>query len=123
MSRLAKSEPGRDDWQRDLGVTYSAVGDVLKTQSKMCDALKSYQESVTILERLAKANSEWQRDLSVTYVRLADFYQASGQSAKARKAFAAGRAIMARLVALFPQQARLKQDYAWFDAQKSAQLK
>jgi hypothetical protein len=59
----------------------------------------------------------------VTYVRLADFYRTSGQPAKARQAFAAGRAIMARLVAQFPQQTKLKQEFAWFDAQKSAQLK
>jgi hypothetical protein len=32
MTRVAKADPGNAGWQRDLAVTYSAVGDVLKVQ-------------------------------------------------------------------------------------------
>jgi hypothetical protein len=53
----------------------------------------------------------------VTYVRLADFYKKSGRSSAARKALATARVIMARLVAQYPQQAKLKQEFAWFDAE------
>jgi hypothetical protein len=66
------------------------------------EALNSYQASLAIMARLAKAdlgNAGWQRDLSVTYVRLADFYRKSGRSSDARKALATARVIMARLVA------------------------
>jgi hypothetical protein len=39
--------------------------------------------------------------------------------AKARDALAAGRAIIGKLVEHYPDQARWKQDLAWFDAQIS----
>jgi len=90
-------------------VTYSGVGDVLKAQGKPREALKSYQASTAIMDRLATLdprNRGLQRDLSVTYVRLADFYRDSGRSAKARKAFAAASAIMTRLAGQIPQPAK-----------------
>jgi tetratricopeptide (TPR) repeat protein len=120
MSRVAKADPGNAGWQRDLAVTYSTVADVLKVQGKLREALNSYQASLAIMARLAKAdlgNAGWQRDLSVTYVRLADFYRKSGRNSDARKALATARVIMARLVAQYPQQAKLKQEFAWFDAE------
>jgi hypothetical protein len=83
-------------------------------------AAQRYQASLAIMARLAKAdlgNAGWQRDLSVTYVRLADFYKKSGRNSDARKALATARVIMARLVAQYPQQAKLKQEFAWFDAE------
>ena len=48
---------------------------------------------------------------------LADFYRKSGKDTMARKTLAAARGIMARLVAQFPHQAQLKQDYTWFGPQ------
>jgi hypothetical protein len=104
-------------------VTYSAVGDVLKVQGKLREALQSYSASLAIMDRLAKTdvgNADRQRDLSVTYVRLADFYRKSGRNSDARKALATARVIMARLVVQFPQQAKLKQEFAWFDADAAA---
>jgi tetratricopeptide (TPR) repeat protein len=120
IGRVARGAPGNAGWQRDLSATHSGVGDVLMAQGNLRDALKSYAASLDIVERLAKAepgNAAWQRDLSVTYVKLADFYRKSGKDTKAHKALAAARGIMARLVAQFPNQVRLKQDYAWFDPQ------
>ncbi len=120
MSRVAKADPANAGWQRDLAVTYSTVGDALKVQGKLREALNSYQASLAIMVRLAKAdlgNAGWQRDLSVTYVRLADFYKKSGRTSDARKSLASARVIMARLVAQYPQQTKLKQEYAWFDAE------
>ncbi|MEL4383171.1 tetratricopeptide repeat protein, partial [Shewanella algae] len=77
--RLAKTDPGNADWQRDLSVTYNRVGDVQQAQGDLSAALTSYQASLAIAERLAKAdagNAGWQRDLSVTYNRVGDVQQA-----------------------------------------------
>ena len=43
VARLAKSDPGNAEWQRDLSVSYNKVGDVQKAQGDLTGALKSYQ--------------------------------------------------------------------------------
>jgi phage tail protein X len=68
--RLAKSDPGVADWQRDLSQSYAKVGNMQVAQGHQPEALTAYQASLAIAERLAKAdpgNARWQRDLSVSY--------------------------------------------------------
>ncbi len=54
FERLAKSDPGNADWQRDLSVSYNKVGDVQMAQGDLKAALKSYSDSRAIFERLAQ---------------------------------------------------------------------
>jgi hypothetical protein len=75
ISRLAKADPGNAGWQRDLSVSDNKIGDVLKAQGNLPEALKSYRDGLAIADRLAKAgpgNAGWQRDLSVSYDRVGD---------------------------------------------------
>jgi tetratricopeptide (TPR) repeat protein len=68
-------------WQRDLSVSYDNVGDVLKAQDKLDEALKAYRDSLAIRERLAAAdrsNTQWQRDVYVSLWRVADVEIAQG---------------------------------------------
>jgi hypothetical protein len=51
---LAKSDPGNALLQRDLSASYEKVGDVQVEQGDLA-ALKSYQDSLAIAERLAKS--------------------------------------------------------------------
>jgi hypothetical protein len=56
-------------------VSYDRVGDVLKAQGNLPEALKSFRDSLAIRDRLAKAdpgNAEWQVDLVVSHWRLAE---------------------------------------------------
>ena len=46
--RLAQSDPGNADWQRDLSVSYEKVGDVQVAQGDLAGALKSYRDSLAI---------------------------------------------------------------------------
>ena len=49
------------------------IGDVQVKQGDLAGALKSYNDSLAINDRLAKSdpgNAEWQRDLSVSYERV-----------------------------------------------------
>ena len=65
--KLAKQDPGNADWQRDLSVSYSRVGDVQSAQGDLSGALKSYRDGLHICQRLAKQDPRqcgWQRDLS-----------------------------------------------------------
>jgi len=57
-------------------VSYEKVGDVFVAQGNLPQALESFQASLAIAERLAKAdprNAGWQRDLWVSYWRLAKY--------------------------------------------------
>ena len=94
------------------------VGDVKMAQGDLAGALKAYQDSLAIRDRLAKSdpgNAGWQRDLAISDAKLASVYLAQKDDAKAREALEAGRAIMAKLVALSPDNAGWKNDLAWFD--------
>jgi tetratricopeptide (TPR) repeat protein len=118
--RVARSDPGNPNWQREVSVSYNKVGEVQVAQGDLKAAVKSYTEALTIRERLAKSNpgnADWQRDLWFSYAIVADAYRKSNEIAKARDALAAGRAVIGKLVEHYPDQARWQQDLAWFDAQ------
>src|SRR5262249_59691132 len=77
-------------WRRDLAVSYNKIGDVLKAQGNLAEALKSFRESLGIRERLAKADpdsADGQRDLSVYHERVGDVLKAQGNLAEALKSF------------------------------------
>ena len=56
LKRLADARPGSAGWQRDLAVAHNKIGDVLVEQGDLAQALKSYQASLAIRERLAAAD-------------------------------------------------------------------
>jgi hypothetical protein len=54
-------------------VSYIKVGDVLRAQGNLTEALKSYRDGLAIFERLANAdpnNAGWQCDLIVSYEKM-----------------------------------------------------
>ena len=102
MERLAASDGGNADWQRDLSVSYEKIGDVLVAQGNLAEALKSFRASLAIRERLATSdggNAGWQRDLSVSYNKIGEVLVAQGNLAEALKSFRASLAIAERLAA------------------------
>ena len=75
---------------RDLSVSHNKLGDVQVAQGNLAAALTSFQASLAIAERLAKAdpgNAGWQRDLSVSHDRLGDVQVAQGKLAEALTAY------------------------------------
>jgi len=52
--RLANTDPGNADWQRDLASSYNSIGSVLQAQGNLADALKAYRDGLTIRERWQK---------------------------------------------------------------------
>ena len=59
----ARAVSGNAGWQRDLSVSHNKIGDVQQAQGDLAAALASYQASLAIAERLAKAdpgNAGWQ---------------------------------------------------------------
>jgi tetratricopeptide (TPR) repeat protein len=90
VERLASSDPGNADWQRDLSVSYNKIGDVLVAQGNLAEALKSHRASLAIRERLASSdsgNAQWQRDLAVSNERIGEMLVKQGDSKGAVAAF------------------------------------
>ena len=58
LERLAKTDPGNAEWQSDLSVAYSKIGDVRVAQGDLAGRWKSYREDVAIAERLAEVRSQ-----------------------------------------------------------------
>ena len=109
-SRLAASDRSNSGWQRDLSVSYNSIGDVLVAQGKLDEALKSYRDSLAIIERLAasdRSNTDWQRDLVVSYNSIGDMLVAQGKLDEALKSYRDSLAIRRAPGRLRSQQCRL----------------
>ena len=76
------------------------LGDIHQKRGNMAAALKSYQASHSITERLAETNpgnAGWQRDLAISCERIGAAQKAQGNLADALKSYRASHAIFARL--------------------------
>ena len=95
--RLAKADPANADWQRDLSVAHSKIGDVQEAQGDLSAALESYRATITISEHLAKAdpdNADRQRDLSVSHDRIGNVQKAQGDLSVALESYRAAITII-----------------------------
>jgi tetratricopeptide (TPR) repeat protein len=113
--RLAKGDPGNANWQHDLAIAFSSVGDVLVGQGKLDEALQAYRNSLAIAERLAKAdpgNDNWQDDLSVFYITVGEVLVRQGQLGEALQAYRDSLAIAERLAKAEPGNAGLQRGLA-----------
>jgi tetratricopeptide (TPR) repeat protein len=111
--RLAQSDPGNADWQRDLSVSYNKVGGVQVAQGDLKAALKSYEAKRDIISRLAKSdpgNAGWQRDLSVSYYKVGGVQVAQGDLKAALKSYSDDLAIAERLAQSDPGNAGWQRD-------------
>jgi tetratricopeptide (TPR) repeat protein len=100
MERLAGSNAGNANWQRDLSVSNNKIGDVLVKQGNLPEAEKSYRAGLAIRERLAGSdagNADWQRDLSVSNTKIGDVLVKQGNLPEAEKSYRTGLMIAERL--------------------------
>ena len=99
-------------------ISYNKVGDVLMAGGNLAEALKTYQDSLAIRDRLAKANSknaDRQRDLAISQGRVAIVLAKQGDAPRALDMFRQGRAIIAGLAKQSPDNGQLYKDLAAFD--------
>ena len=86
MVPIRDADPSNMDLQRFTSVTHNKIGDVLKAQGNLAEALKSFRDGLAIAERLAQTdpgNAGWQVDLVVSHWKLAT----NGDDAPRRFAF------------------------------------
>jgi tetratricopeptide (TPR) repeat protein len=102
------------------------IGDALRAQGKLDDALPHYQSALDIAKSVARRNPEsieFDRDVAIAYAKLARWHRQAGKAERALELFREGRAIMQRVTRLAPEHAGWKGDLAWFDAQIAARDK
>ena len=100
--KLAAGDPSNTQWQRDLSVSYSKLGDVAVAQGKLEEAARAYSDSLAIVKKLAAgdpSNTQWQRDLSVSYNKIGDVAVAQGKLEEAARAYGDGLGIVKKLAA------------------------
>jgi tetratricopeptide (TPR) repeat protein len=88
--RAALGAAIRNGNERDLSVSHEKIGDVQVEPGDLAAALRSYQASLAIRDRLARAdpgNAGWQRDLSVSHEKIGDVQRARGETSQAIAAF------------------------------------
>jgi tetratricopeptide (TPR) repeat protein len=114
--RLAKSDPGNANWQRDLSASYDNVADVLAAQGNLSEALKSYRDSLAIRDRLTKSDpgnaDRQQHDLSVSYNKVGDVLAAQGNLPEALKSYRDALEITGRLAKSDPGNANWQHDFS-----------
>ncbi len=106
LARLARNEAKLSE-----GLIW--VGDVQVAQGDLAGALKSYRDSLAIMERLAKSdpgNAGWQRDLSVSFDKVGNVQVAQGDLAGALKSYRDSLAISERLAKSDPGNAGWQRD-------------
>ncbi|AEJ03239.1 tetratricopeptide TPR_2 [Nitrosomonas sp. Is79A3] len=105
------AETAMDD--RERSVAMSALGDIQTVQGDLTAALKSFQNSLAIAERLAQSdpgNAGWQRDLSISYSKIGGIQTAQGDLPAALKSYQASHAIFERLAQSDPGNAGWQRD-------------
>jgi hypothetical protein len=105
MERLARAEPGRADYQRDLSVSYERMGELYRALGQGEAAQAAFQKALEIRERLARAEpgrADYQWDLFVSLWRAADIAE-DGGAAHLERALGILRRLDAA-GALYPEQ-------------------
>jgi tetratricopeptide (TPR) repeat protein len=72
------------------------IGDILKAQGDVVQALKSYQDGLAVADRIAKAdpkNAEWQQNLMLIHIKVGEVFMAQGNFAEALNSYRDGLAI------------------------------
>src|SRR5712692_290730 len=110
---LAEAEPDRADYQRDLSVSYSKLGDLMRGLGRGEEARSLYTRTLEMRERLAEAEpdrADYQRHLSVSYNRLGDLMRALGRGEEARSLFTRALEMRERLAEAEPDRADYQRD-------------
>ena len=106
--------------QRDLSIAYNKIGDIATSGRQTCGCSCCRFATVSPFASgwpdFDSGNAEWQRDLTVNYSKLASVFKQSSDTANALLALRQGQAILDRLAKLAPDNAKWRNDLAWFNS-------
>ena len=86
------------------------IGDILKAQGDLGQALKSYQDGLAVANRVANAdpkNAEWQQNITLIYLKVGEVFMAQGNFAEALKSYQDGLAVADLLAKSDPENVGL----------------
>jgi tetratricopeptide (TPR) repeat protein len=115
LTDLVAEAPEDLDYQRDLSVAQTELGDVLAIEGELPAAFKLYQDALGIEQRLAQSDPSEpviQRDLSVGYHKVGYVLQAQGKLDEAIEAYRQDLAIATRLAESDQDNAQWQRDVA-----------
>jgi tetratricopeptide (TPR) repeat protein len=115
IATRATGDPTNTDWQRDLSVSHSKLGDLARATGDGATAAADYEAGLAIAERLASTdptNTDLQRDLSVSHERLGDLAVVTGDRRAAAEHQQAALTIAERLAATDPTNTDRQRDLA-----------
>ncbi|MFL5219476.1 MAG: tetratricopeptide repeat protein [Microvirga sp.] len=107
---------------RDVAVSLSKTGDVLRAQGDLAGALEAYEEGLEIRRRLASvdpSHAEQRRGLFVSLARLAVTARAQGEPEQACSHLQEALTIMRPLAERFPEHPRFRDDLRWIEARRA----
>ncbi|MGO9693212.1 MAG: TIR domain-containing protein [Mycobacterium sp.] len=116
FERLAGADPDNPQYQRDLSVSLSGVGDVRVARGDPEGALPAYTRALQIVERLVRAdpdNTNYPRDLAFSLERVGDVRVARGDAEGALQAYTRALQIAERLVRADPDNTGYQRDLAF----------
>jgi hypothetical protein len=96
VERLAAIDPTNTEWQRDLAVAHSRIGDCLVGRGDRPAALDSFRSALAIRERMASLepdSARWQHEVLVNLLRI---YALTDDPTDARRALRVGSAMQER---------------------------
>ena len=100
LAELVAAKPDDSRYQSGLAGADAEIGDVQAARGDLAGALKSYRDSLAIIERLVQSdpgNVSRQHDLSVSYIKVGDVLRAQGDLAGALKSYRESLAIFEQL--------------------------
>jgi hypothetical protein len=83
ISRLAQSDPGNADWQRDLSVSYSKLADAYRKSNETAKARDALAAGRAIIGKLVEQHpdqAQWKQDLAWFEAQLAELEMRVPQS-------------------------------------------
>jgi tetratricopeptide (TPR) repeat protein/tRNA A-37 threonylcarbamoyl transferase component Bud32 len=102
LNELIDKEPQNVTYQGDMGILYTRFGDVREKQGDLQNALKAFQKSADLFERLSRAdekNTRSQRDLAQSLKSVGKVYVKLGETEKAEQNLRRALEILNRLKA------------------------
>jgi tetratricopeptide (TPR) repeat protein len=113
--KLVDANPTVSEFQSDLAISHTDIGNILRETGKPTDALKSYETALAIQMKLADANpsvSRFQRAVALSRYNIGTLLSETGKPAEALKSHEAALAIQRRLADADPSVTDFQRELA-----------